>query len=252
MVRHLIFIGILLLSSYTHAQNRVLTVGYVDFPPYQYRDANGEPAGIFVELTRQVATEAGYGLEFLHLPTARVYYYLEHGGIDLWQGFANNPAVAKSVLESRTRPLRVEYGAWHRSHVPGPEHFEDLKHRLLIRITGYNYAGLAQFLDNAEDYRSTGTVNHNTAVEMLKRHRGEYVLGYREPMLEALKLNPIDDVLYVPMWIREAAWLFSVSGGNASHWRQAFDEAWQRLAERGEVEPLPELDDHRLMQGFPL
>ncbi|WP_339801331.1 transporter substrate-binding domain-containing protein [uncultured Marinobacter sp.] len=252
MARYLLFIGILMISCCAHAQHRVLTVGYVDFPPYQFRDANGEPAGLFVELTRQVATEAGYRLEFLHLPTARVYYFLEIGAIDLWQGFANNPAVADSVLESRSRPLRVEYGVWHRSHVPGPEHFEDLKQRLLIRITGYNYAGLARFLDEAEDYRSTGTVNHNTAVEMLKRDRGDYVLGYREPMLEALKLNPVDDVLYVPMWVREAAWLFSIAGGDASRWRQAFDDAWQSLAEKGQLEPLPKLDDHRLMEGFPL
>ena len=49
-----------------------LTVGYVDFPPYQFRNTDGQPDGRFVELTRKVAREAGYELEFLYLPTARV------------------------------------------------------------------------------------------------------------------------------------------------------------------------------------
>lgn len=87
--------------------DRSLTVGYVDFPPYQFRNASGEPDGRFVELTRKVAREAGYDLNFLYLPTARVYYYLESGAIDLWQGFADNPELGDRVLESDANPLRV-------------------------------------------------------------------------------------------------------------------------------------------------
>lgn len=248
----LLLLLILLCSLPAWGQNSVLTVGYVEFPPYQYRDAEGRPAGIFVDLTRKVAREAGYSIKFLYLPTARVYYYLENGGIDLWQGFADNPQVLGAVHESWSRPLRVEYGVWYRGETPEPEHFDDLKHHLLIRIAGYNYAGLSHFLDTSTNYRSTTTVNHDSAVEMLRRFRGDYVLGYREPMLESLRKNPVSDIRYTPMWVREAAWLFSVTAGDARRWRDDFDAAWDRLLERGEVPALPAVYKTMLMDGLPL
>ena len=136
----LLLMAWLLIPLLTVGDERPLTVGYVDFPPYQFRNAAGEPDGRFVELTRKVAQEAGYDLNFLYLPTARVYYYLERGDIDLWQGLAGNPALGGQVLESDTNPLRVAYGVWYLSDTPEPGHFNDLYGQTLITITGYNYA----------------------------------------------------------------------------------------------------------------
>lgn len=232
--------------------DRSLTVGYVDFPPYQFRNASGQPDGRFVELTRKVAREAGYDLKFVYLPTARVYYYLESGAIDLWQGFADNPELGDRVLESDTNPLRVAYGVWYLSDTPEPDHFNDLYGQTLITITGYNYAGLATYLSHTDHIRAINTNNHRSALEMLARGRGEYLLDYQEPVLNLLMEEPVRGIRFTPMWVRDAAWLFSTAAEQAPQWRQDFDQAWDRLVIRGEVLPVERAGQTRRMEGLPL
>jgi len=232
--------------------DRPLTVGYVDFPPYQFRNADGEPDGRFVELTRKVAREAGYELEFLYLPTARVYYYLETGAIDLWQGFSDNPAMGDKVLESDAKPLRVAYGVWYLSGTPEPGHFRDLYGKTLITITGYNYAGLASYLSQTDVIRAINTNNHDSALDMLERGRGDYLLDYQEPVLNLLMEEPVPGIRFTPMWVRDAAWLFSTAAEPAPQWRRDFDQAWDRLVSRGEVLPVERAGQARRMEGLPL
>lgn len=231
---------------------RTLTVGYVDFPPYQFRNDAGEPDGRFVDLTRKVAREAGYELSFLYLPTARVYHYLETGVIELWQGFADNPALTDSVLESRARPLRVAYGVWYLPQTPAPASFDDLYGTTLITFTGYNYAGLASYLESSERIRAISTTGHQSALDMLARGRGQYLLDYHEPVLKSLVERPVPGVRFTAMWVRNAAWLFSRAGDQAAQWQRDFDAAWQRLLERGEVAPADEGRESRRMEGMPL
>lgn len=242
---------LLLLPAILSGEERTLVVGYVDFPPYQFQNDEGEPDGRFVELTRKVAAEAGYQLDFLYLPTARVYRYLETGVIDLWQGFADNPALGDGVLESDANPLQVAYGLWYLPHTAAPDTFRDLYGTTLITITGYNYAGLASYLDQSDDIRAISTTSHESALNMLKRGRGQYLLDYQEPVLDLLMEQPVAGIRFMPMWIREAAWLFSGASDHAERRLGDFDAAWRRLLERGEVVPIG-ASLSRQMEGFPL
>ncbi len=71
----LVFIGMSLFhsplsASETSAEaSSTARVAYVEFPPISYRNEQGEPAGEFVDITRKVAAEAGYQLEFIYLPS---------------------------------------------------------------------------------------------------------------------------------------------------------------------------------------
>lgn len=242
----------LLLPAILAGEERALVVGYVDFPPYQFQNDEGDADGRFVELTRKVATEAGYQLDFLYLPTARVYRYLETGVIDLWQGFADNPALADGVLESEANPLQVAYGLWYLYPTPEPQAFRDLYGTKLITITGYNYAGLAGYLDQTDDIRAISTTGHQSALDMLKKGRGQYLLDYQEPVLDLLMEQPVAGIRFRSMWIRDAAWLFSGASDAADQRRRDFDAAWQRLVERDEVAPIGAAGQPRQMEGFPL
>ncbi|MFW5823460.1 MAG: substrate-binding periplasmic protein [Marinobacter sp.] len=248
----LLLAALLLLPMLTAGADETLTVGYVDFPPYQFQNEAGEADGRFVELTRKVAEEAGYELEFVYLPTARVYFYLEIGAIDLWQGFADNPSLGDDVLESETTPLKVAYGVWYLPSTPEPRAFPDLYGTTLITITGYNYAGLASYLDQSDDIRAISTTGHQSALDMLKKGRGQYLLDYQEPVLDRLMEQPVPGIRFTPMWVREAAWLFSRASDEAEQRRRDFDEAWQRLVSRGEVVPIGDAGPARPMEGLPL
>ena len=50
---------------------------------------------------------------------------------------------------------------------------------------------------------------------------------------------------------RNLAWLFSLANPRAALLREAFDDAYIRLAERGEVPPIRKINEGFVVPGFP-
>ncbi|MDX1457778.1 MAG: transporter substrate-binding domain-containing protein [Marinobacter sp.] len=238
-----------ILASPAHAQPALetLVVGYVDVPPLAYQGADGRAEGVFIDLTRRVAKEAGYDLSFRYLPVSRTYYYLRTGGIDIWPGVTDVPALEGEVLESFVSPLPFQLSAWGLANRPPVLHFDDLKDRTLILIAGYTYGGLAKHLESTPGISITEAPNHLAALAMLNRGRGDYLLDYQDPVKAVLAEYPVRGVREYPVRIRNAAWVFSLANPKSARLRDEFDDAYLRLAERGEV-PEPRV----LSEGFQL
>ncbi len=233
-------------------QKPLLRTAYTEFPPFEYRDPNGQPAGRFVELTRRVAEEAGYDLAFIHLPVSRVYLYLSTGRIDFWPGMTRIPALAPYVVTSRSRPVQAQLNAWSLANRPALEHFDELQGHTLILISGYTYGGLAELLNQDPGLRIAEAPNHEAAINMLARGRGDYLLGYRHPVESLLERIPAPPLRQSPLRLREGAWLVSRKRADAEAIRDAFDAAYKRLVERGEVDPPPATTNFRALPGYPL
>lgn len=214
-----------------------LKVGYVDVPPLAYQAENGRAEGVFIDLTRRVAEEAGYDLDFRFLPVSRAYFYLRTGGIDVWPGVTDVPALAGEVLESYVSPLPFQLSAWGKKDAPPVRHFNDFKNKTLILIAGYTYGGLAERLERTPGIKVTEAPNHGAAVAMLNRGRGDYLLDYQDPVNAVLGEFPVRGMREYPVRIRNAAWMFSLANPRSSQLREEFDDAYLRLAERGEVPP---------------
>ncbi|PSF13213.1 amino acid ABC transporter substrate-binding protein [Marinobacter shengliensis] len=230
---------------------KAVRVAYAEFPPITYRTAEGEPAGEFVEITRKVAAEAGYELEFLYLPVARTYLYLKDGTVDLWLGLSATPVLKEVVLESWISPIPVELSAWYRQDTELLEHMDQLHGSMVILIGGYTYGGLRYWLEDQPDIRITEAPNHRSAVDMLKRKRGDYLLDYRQPVREILT-HPSDAIIRESeLRTRNSAWMFSLASSRAAILREAFDDAYLRLAERGEVPPVRRFEKTFVLPGFP-
>lgn len=77
------------LSSETQQKNlekkRLLIGGDANFPPYQFIDENGEPAGFYVDLTRALARHLDIDVVLLPGNWKAVRDGLEHGDIDVLQ-----------------------------------------------------------------------------------------------------------------------------------------------------------------------
>src|SRR5690554_5743136 len=231
--------------------DKTIRVAYVEFPPVTYRDDRGEPAGEFVDITRKVAAEAGYQLEFIYLPVARTYLYLTNGTIDLWMGLTDIPALKDDVLESWISPIPVELSAWYLEGAPPVDHMDRLRNKTVILIGGYTYAGLRDWMTAQPDIRITEAPNHRSGLNMLKRQRGNYLLDYRQPVQETLSRNSDAEIRESEMRSRNAAWLFSLANPRAAILREAFDDAYLRLAERGEVPPVRRFQKTYVVPGFP-
>jgi len=228
-----------------------LRIAYVEFPPYTYRNASGEAAGSVIDITRKVVEEAGYRPAFIHLPVSRVYLYLGNGDIDVWPGLSGIPVLRNSVLESWSSPMPVYLSAWYLQSTQPLAHFGQFDGKRIILVGGYTYRGLAAWLENRDKVRVTQAPNHRAGLDMLKRGRGDYLLDYREPVREILELPGDRDIRETKVRTRHVAWLFSLANPRAAVLREAFDDAYARLVERGEVPPQDHPDNGFVIPGFP-
>ncbi|TYC56875.1 transporter substrate-binding domain-containing protein [Marinobacter sp. BW6] len=228
-----------------------LRIAYVEFPPITYRGENGKAEGSFIEITRKVAREAGFEPEFLYLPVTRAYLYLTNGKIDAWPGVTSIPALDGEVLESWASPLPVQLSAWYLEQTPPVDHFDRLLGKTVIVIGGYTYGGLLSWLESEGSIRVTEAPNHRSALDMLKRGRGDYLLDYRQPVIDTLEMPADSMVRESEIRSRNLAWLFSLANPRAALLRDAFDDAYIRLAEKGEVPPLRKLNQGFVVPGFP-
>ncbi|WP_254774396.1 ABC transporter substrate-binding protein [Marinobacter sp. AC-23] len=220
-----------------NADGNKLRIAYTEFPPAEYQNEQGEPAGFFTELTRKVAEEAGYEAEFIYLPVSRVYLYLKSGDIDLFPGLSEVPALKSEVLESWVNVYPTRLDAWHLESSEPLTHFNQLEGKTVIVIGGYTYGGLLSWLENSERIRLTEAPNSRAALEMLKLKRGDYILDYRE-MVEEILAQPSDrGVRGSEVRSRYSAWLYSLASPRAALLREAFDDATCDLSAEVRLHP---------------
>jgi polar amino acid transport system substrate-binding protein len=121
----------------------------------------------------------------------------------------------------------------------------------VIVIGGYTYAGLLSWLEADSEIRVTESPNHRSAVDMLKRGRGDYLLDYRQPVREIL-IEGADRMLRESeVRTRNLAWVFSLAHPRAALLRDEFDDAYLRLVEKGEVPPVREITEGYMIPGYP-
>lgn len=71
------------------AQKKVIRVGGdLNFPPYEFLDADGNPSGYNVELTQAIAEAMGFEVKFRFGKWAKVMEWLDKGEIDIIQGMS--------------------------------------------------------------------------------------------------------------------------------------------------------------------
>lgn len=71
--------------------DRIIVGGDSEYPPYEYLDENGEPAGFTVELTQAIAEELGLQVEIVLDQWSTTYEKLLNGEIDIVQGVFYSP-----------------------------------------------------------------------------------------------------------------------------------------------------------------
>ena len=70
---------------------RIVVGGDHNYPPFEFLDENGLPAGYNVDLTRAIAREMGLDIEIRLMPWTEVMQALERGMVDVVQGMFYSP-----------------------------------------------------------------------------------------------------------------------------------------------------------------
>jgi PAS domain S-box-containing protein len=74
------------------APQRIIRVGGdQNFPPYEFLNADGQPEGYNVDLTKAIAAAMGFEVEFRFSKWAKVKQWLDRGEIDVVEGMAYSP-----------------------------------------------------------------------------------------------------------------------------------------------------------------
>lgn len=215
----------------------VLRTGFVEFPPFKYADENGKASGPWVEMTEMVAAEAGYQIEWVHLPIARVYLYLKQGQIDLWPGVAGIPDLRGHVYESAVTPMRVSLYAFHQRGVKSPKSLKDLSGEPLILINGFTYLGALESEDLHDEDLSYAP-DHRTALRMLELGRGQYLLDYDEPVAVVKDEFPGLELMGSAIYEARGAFVVSAARPDGKELARKLDMAYQALLEQGRVKRL--------------
>lgn len=239
-LRALLFLPALL-SSICLAEQPVVVVGYYDFPPSITTTADGRTEGPLADLLRRMVERAGYRPEFRGVPIARLYNDMREGRIDLWAGAPQKPELMGHVLES-DRPLsEVRLNLYHLPETPPPRTLEDMNGKVVIMLNGYSYWPRTRELlfDPARQIQELRTNHRQSALALLLRKRGDYLLDYQTPAEQTVRdagLEPLPRVMVESLPIRL---IISRKSDNAEQLLERLDAAFDQMQANGEDMVMP-------------
>ncbi|MBF0225249.1 MAG: amino acid ABC transporter substrate-binding protein [Desulfobacterales bacterium] len=80
------------------ANANTLKIGYEDWEPYQFEDANGKLTGVDIDLVSAILDTAGLQYEFKKMPWKRLINDVENGNVDIGMGASITPDREKFAL----------------------------------------------------------------------------------------------------------------------------------------------------------
>lgn len=173
------------LTSLTHAQQpKELIIGFDDFPPITYVDEQGQSQGTALNYAQQVLEELGYRVKFRALPSARLYKELISGKVNIWMGALGKSELKNHTLESRYSIEQINLALYYPLEQVTPSLPYDLKNKKIITIKGFSYWEKVNTWLNDKDLniKVIQASSHTSAIAMLLKKRGDFLLSYQEPM----------------------------------------------------------------------
>jgi polar amino acid transport system substrate-binding protein len=223
------------------AESQTIRMGYIEFTPVFYTDADGVPQGLLVDLARQVVPEAGYQLKMESLPVKRMANGLIKGDIDLWaglktlEGFEGNTLAGDSIL------LKICLNAYALGEDPAIYKKEDLNQKMIIGLRGFSYGGWITYLkDPANEIDFIEVYSHESALKVLERNNKTgtkcYLLDYEQPVNKVLRTYPVANLRKNPLSCLDAYFVVSKKTPNAKTVLERLESTYKELKKRGEAE----------------
>jgi polar amino acid transport system substrate-binding protein len=230
-----------LISGFCRADSPVVIVGYYDFPPSIYTAPDGHVEGPLFDLLTRMLKRGGYTPEFRGMPIARLYNELREGRVDLWAGAPSKEELKGYVLES-DRPLaEVRLNLYYRPDTPEPNIPDDLIGRVMIMLSGYSYWPYTRdlLLDPSHEIIQLRTHHRASALELLRRKRGDYLLDYQLPIDQELQRTGQPPLPYVTVETLPIRLIVSRKSDDAPKLLQTLDQVFDQMRASGEDVALP-------------
>ena len=223
------------------AEPQTIRMGYIEFTPVFYTDANGVPQGLLVDLARQVVPAAGYQLKMESLPVKRMANSLIRGEIDLWAGLKTKEGFEGNTLAGDSILLQICLNAYGLGQVPAISRKEDLNRKMIVGLRGFSYGGWVAYLkDPANEIDFIEVDSHQSALKVLKRNNSSgakcYLLDYEQPVDKALRTFPVANLRKNLLSCLDAYFVVSKQTPNTSTVLDRLESTYKELKKSGKVE----------------
>lgn len=183
------------LNTLTQVLAKPLTFGYVEIPPFTYTNEDGKADGFIMDLVDRTFKKANVEYTTISLPAIRLKEYLKYGKVDVWVGIYSSTDYGDVAHIGQKAFSYLTLNAYFIGDKQAITKKQQLKDQSIITMHGYSYGGLAEYIaDSANNVKDNKTKTHESAFNMLKSKRGDYVLGYHLPAQQYLESNPITEL----------------------------------------------------------
>lgn len=176
----------------TKSNQTSLSFAYLDFPPISYTNEKGEAQGYMAHRMMKTLETAGYSWHARPFPAKRLARSLIEGKVDLWATTTDHRWIEEHTFIGSTPLTTITLSACMKDNLPPIKKKEDLVGKTVIVMRGYSYADWGDFIhDAANDITLLTTDSHEQALLALNFGRGDYLLGYYEPIKKAWDKLPV-------------------------------------------------------------
>ncbi|MGZ3158465.1 MAG: substrate-binding periplasmic protein [Burkholderiaceae bacterium] len=180
----------------TSVQPPALALGFPEFPPLSFTNKHGEADGYLVHLSTALFARAGISAHVRIYPAPRLFDDLANGTID-FSMLVHNHVLDACCLYSNQAVVREDLRVYYVAGKPPIHDKSELVGKKIIRLQGYSYAGLINFIQDPKNHITNEVApTHEAAFTMLDAGRADYVLDYAGPATSGLAAHPVKDLRF--------------------------------------------------------
>jgi polar amino acid transport system substrate-binding protein len=216
------------------AAEKVVVGADRDYPPYEFLDRNGQPAGFNVDLTRALAEVMGMQVEFRFGTWAEIRAGMADGRIDLLQGISWSEARARE-LDFAAPHAVVHHAIFARQGTPPVTSLDELRGKRVLVFGG-------GIMDEQLTRRGLGPdlVRAGTpadALRLLEAGKADYLVVAALPGIYLSRELGLADVVPVARSVAAERYGYAVRKGNAELLSR-IDEGLAILRQTGRYEAI--------------
>ncbi|MFH0729032.1 MAG: transporter substrate-binding domain-containing protein [Pseudomonadota bacterium] len=218
-------------------EKKIIVGGNSSYPPYEYLDKEGNPAGFVVELTRVISEEQGINVVIkLGESWTEMRQALETGEIDVLQGISFNEEREK-IMDFSPPHSFVSHSIFAHKKARPVHSLEELRRKrviLLGRGIMHDY-----FAQAGIEIEIIPALTIAEALRLLSTGRHDYAVLATLPATHTLSNLAIRDVKMVAKGIETKKYCYAVKKGNHAVLNR-FSEGITRLKQSGRFDELQE------------
>ncbi len=223
-----------LANDWTSPNTVIIVGGDYNFPPYEFIDAEGNPTGYNIDITKAIAKVMGMKVEIVLDNWDTMREGLNKGSINILQGMTITPERQLSLSFSPPH-AKVQQSVFARTNSKAPRNLDDLKGKEII----------VQNLGSMHDYLLQNDVNakiipvptHEDALRLLSSGKHDYAIVANLPGLYLGKELGLSNINVVAKPFTARGYGYAVTKGNEDLLAQ-FNEGFAILQNTGQQQEI--------------